>query len=108
MLNLDIFNLPPRYVKLEKELANARGIGNCQGYITGHNGAEACWALALEHKISIKYSDDDTVLEASFWTEDGFVVNRLYFFADFEHPELVVRYAVCHMTIDKLKRKSNG
>lgn len=102
MFNLDIFKLPKRYTDLEKRLADARGVGNSQGYITSHNGAEACWALALEHKISINYLGNDAGLEAKFWHADGFVVDKLYLFSDYEHPELAVRCAVCEMVIRKL------
>ncbi len=104
MLNLDIFNLPKRYTDLEAKLAEARGVGNCQGYITGHNGAESCWALALEHKISILYQDDHTGFEASYWDGVNAGQEQNYLFADYEHEELAVRVAICELTINKLSR----
>jgi hypothetical protein len=105
MFNLDIFNLPKQYTDLEKRLAAARNLGNCQGYITGHNGAEACWALAIEYKIGIKHFPDNTGIEVSYW-KDGWIV-REHLFTDFEHPELAIRYAVCELVCHKLENKQD-
>lgn len=104
MFNLDIFKLPKRYTDLEKKLAEARGLGNCQGYITGHNGAEACWALALEHRISIIHPDVNLGVTIGFNDEYGnFLIND-YEYSDFEHPELAVRYGICDMVIRKITK----
>lgn len=102
MNNLDIFNLPRRYISLENKLAEARGVGNCQGYITGHNGAEACWALALEHYISINHFADQSGVEAKVWTKHGWKT-RVYEYALFENKELALRVAVCELAIIKIE-----
>lgn len=104
MFNLDIFNLPKRYTDLEKKLAEVRGVGNCQGYITGHNGAEACWSLALEHQISINYFADQSGLEARVWTKHGWKT-RVYEYALYEDKELALRVAICELAIIKLESK---
>jgi hypothetical protein len=105
MFNLDIFNLPKRYVELEKKLAVARGVGNCQGYITGHNGAEACWALALEHQISINYFVDQSGLEARVWTKNGYYI-RVSQYTNYEDNELALRVTICELAIVKLESYS--
>lgn len=101
MYGLDIFKLPKRYVQAEKRLAELRGLGNCEGYITGYNGSAACFDLALEYKINIEFLTDGKTIEAHFW---GVGKTTGYFnFSDFESEMIAYRVAVVEMTICKLE-----
>jgi hypothetical protein len=102
MYGLDIFKLPFRYTQAEIMLAELRGLGNCEGYITGHNGSAACFDLALEYKINIEFLPDGKTIEAHYWGEGKHT--RYFNFSDFESEIIAYRNAVVVMTIEKLVR----
>lgn len=101
MYGLDIFKLPKRYTDAEKLLAELRGLGNCEGYITGHHGSSACFDLALEYRINLDFTPDNLAVEASFWWNGK--VTRYYEFKDFESKQIAYRVAVVETTIIRLQ-----